>query len=75
MTVHVDRYDEGDFSAQLASYDARREKLRPYAGQRAVERWGRTDNYGWSEDKARQYAEPQRADFGAFVRARGFNLD
>jgi len=29
----------------------------------------------WSEDKARQYAEPQRADFGAFVRAKGFCLD
>ena len=31
--------------------------------------------YGWSEDKARQYAEPLRADFGAFVRAKGFRLD
>ena len=31
--------------------------------------------YGWSEDKARQYAEPLRADFGAFVRKKGFNLD
>ena len=30
--------------------------------------------YGWSEDKARQYAVPQRADFGAFVRRQGFNL-
>jgi nitroreductase/FMN reductase [NAD(P)H] len=31
--------------------------------------------YGWSEDKARQYAVPERADFGAYVRARGFRLD
>ncbi len=30
--------------------------------------------YGWSEDKARQYAEPERADFGKFVNARGFKL-
>ena len=27
--------------------------------------------YGWSEDKARQYGVPQRADFGAFVRKKG----
>ena len=31
----------------------------------------RAEFYGWSEDKARQYARPQRADFGAFVRAAG----
>ena len=38
-------------------------------------RWGEARVYGWSEDKARQYAVPLRADFGAFVRAKGFNLD
>ena len=27
------------------------------------------------DDKARQYAVPERADFGAYVRARGFRLD
>ena len=31
--------------------------------------------YGWSEDKARQYAEPLRGNFGAFLRAKGFCLD
>jgi hypothetical protein len=31
--------------------------------------------YGWSEDKARQYSVPERADFGAYVRGRGFRLD
>ena len=31
--------------------------------------------YGWSEDKARQYAHPERADFGAYVRRIGFRLD
>ncbi len=31
--------------------------------------------YGWSEDKARQYAEPTRTDFGCFVRGKGFRLD
>lgn len=74
-TVHVDRYEEGDLPAQLSTYDERREKLRPYATQRGPERWGKPARYGWSEDKARQYADPQRADFGAFVRAQGFSLD
>jgi FMN reductase [NAD(P)H] len=36
---------------------------------------GEAEFYGWSEDKARQYAEPLRADFGAFLRAKGFCLD
>jgi nitroreductase/FMN reductase [NAD(P)H] len=40
-----------------------------------VERFGAAPVYGWSEDKARQYAKPERAGFGAFVRARGFKLD
>ena len=31
--------------------------------------------YGWTEDKARQYSEVQRADFGAFVRGKGYRLD
>ena len=43
---------------------------------RAIRRAGaRSPFYGWSEDKARQYGVPQRADFGAFVRKKGFCLD
>jgi nitroreductase len=72
MTVHVDRYREDDLAAQLASYDARRAALQPYATQRDPQLWGEAADYGWSEDKARQYAQPQRAGFGAYVRARGF---
>jgi nitroreductase/FMN reductase [NAD(P)H] len=75
MTVHTDRFSEADFAARLSDYDRRRESVRPYRNQRAPDRWGRLPHYGWSEDKARQYAEPQRADFGAFVRARGFSLE
>jgi nitroreductase/FMN reductase [NAD(P)H] len=40
-----------------------------------VARFGAAPAYGWSEDKARQYARPERAGFGAFVRAKGFKLD
>ena len=49
--------------------------MRPYRNQRDTERFGRSEFYGWSEDKARQYAVPLRADFGAFVRNKNFNLD
>lgn len=75
MTVHVDRFREDDLSVQVAAYDARRAALAPYGSQRDPEIWGKAEHYGWSEDKARQYAQPQRTDFGAYVRARGFNLE
>ena len=56
-------------------YDTDRNKTRPYATQRFPETFGESESYGWSEDKARQYSAPERADFGAYVRARGFKLD
>ncbi len=74
-TLHEDRYDAGDLARRLDAYDRRREALRPYRRQRAPERWGKAAAYGWSEDKARHYAEPFRTDFGAFVRGKGFRLD
>jgi nitroreductase len=76
VTVQVDRYDERGFDAALEAYDRRREAARPTPRekQRATARFGTLERYGWSEDKARQYAVPQRADFGAFVRAQGFAL-
>jgi FMN reductase [NAD(P)H] len=77
VTVHRDRYDDSGFEAELEAYDRRREAARPTprAKQRDSERFGTVETYGWSEDKARQYATPQRADFGAFVRAQGFALE
>lgn len=74
-TLHQDHYGQGDLAQQIDAYDRRRAALRPYARQRAPERFGEAEPYGWSEDKARQYAEPLRSDFGAFVRAKGFCLD
>jgi nitroreductase/FMN reductase [NAD(P)H] len=73
-TVHVDRYGTRDIAADIDAYDRRRNEGRPPWKQRNPERWGEAAFYGWSEDKARQYAEPLRADFGAFVREKGFNL-
>lgn len=71
ITLHSNRYDDGSFREDLCAYDARR---RPAMRQRNVDRWGVSPNYGWSEDKARQYAVPQRSDFGRFVTSKKFNL-
>jgi len=73
--LHEDRYEAGKLAQQIDAYDRRRTARRPYARQRDPGRWGMAQFYGWSEDKARQYAEPLRADFGAFVRAKGFRLE
>ena len=74
-TVHEERFAENDLAADIDAYDHRRAVTRPYRNQREPERFGRNEFYGWSEDKARQYATSLRADFGAFVRAKGFRLD
>ena len=75
VTVHEERYAETDLAAKIDAYDRRRATSRPYRKQRDPERFGVAGFYGWSEDKARQYATPQRADFGAYVRGQGFRLD
>ena len=74
-TVIENKYDADDLAAEIDAYDRRRAKLRPYRQQRNTDRWGDASFYGWSEDKARQYAEPMRTDFGSFVRGKGFCLD
>jgi nitroreductase/FMN reductase [NAD(P)H] len=73
-TLHQGRYDEGDLGTAINAYDRRRAAIHSYK-PRDPARWGEASFYGWSEDKARQYGVPQRADFGAFVRKKGFKLD
>jgi len=75
VSIHRDRYDEAGLKEKVEAYDRRRNDTQPYKSQRFVEKFGEDTAYGWSEDKARQYSVPERADFGAFVRAKGFNLD
>jgi nitroreductase/FMN reductase [NAD(P)H] len=75
LTVHRNGYREGDVRGAIDGYDRRRQAAQPYREQRSVEMFGKSEPYGWSEDKARQYAVPERADFGTYVRARGFKLD
>jgi len=75
VTVHRNTYQEGGVDDAIAEYDRRREEAQPYAAQRGTKKFGLAETYGWSEDKARQYAQPERADFGAYVKRIGFKLD
>ena len=75
VTVHRDRYAEDGLRDKIEAYDRRREAVQPYRVQRYVEKFGQSADYGWSEDKARQYSVPERGGFGAFVRDKGFKLD
>ncbi len=76
VTLHVDRYDDSDLIEQVERYDRMRATAEPVAEgrQRASERWGLAEIYGWSEDRTRQYAEPARSDWGTYVRNQGFDL-
>lgn len=74
VTVHPDRYDDSRFREMIDAYDRRRHASLPYRRQRRPEHFGEVPFYGWSEDKARQYAVPERADFGEFIRKQGFSL-
>jgi hypothetical protein len=47
----------------------------PREKQRAPERFGYVEFYGWSEDKSRQVHADEGSEFGAMVRSRGFTLD
>ena len=66
LTLHQDGHDESAWREDLTTYDDRREAVH--------QGWGQQD-YRWSKAKAKQYSTQQRADFGAFVRAKGFSLD
>src|SRR6516164_6810693 len=74
LTVHRDRYIDAT-DEKVRAYDKRRNGIFPYRAQRNVARFGAAKEYGWSEDKARQYAVPEREDFGAYVKRRGFRLE
>lgn len=66
LTLHENRYEERDWHENLEASDTRREAV--HAG------WGH-QGFRWSKAKAQQYSTRQRADFGAFVRSKGFRLD
>ena len=74
ITTHTDRFDESRLKENIDAYDQRRHQLFPLRKQRYAKRYPDVPFYGWSEDKARHYSVPERADFGAFIRERGFGL-
>lgn len=69
-TWHTDRFDDAGTDDLIDEFDRRfvtnKEKYAP------AQTTGRPAS--WSDEKARQYATPQRADWGRFVRSRKFDL-
>ena len=74
-TLHRDRYREEEMKSHIDNYDRHRNEIQPSSRQRYAAEFGEVENYGWSEDKARQYAKPERADFGAYIVRKGFRLE
>ncbi|MEM8790150.1 MAG: nitroreductase family protein [Pseudomonadota bacterium] len=74
VTLHENRFDDAGEEDAIRAYDRARNAHRPFARQRLVEELGKSADYGWSEDKARQYLHPQRAGWGAWLRRIGLNL-
>ena len=75
-TVHIDRYDESGLAAAVDGYDRRRDARHSIADrQRAPERFGKVEFYGWSEDKARQAKTPEGVGFAGWLKAHGFTFD
>jgi len=74
VTVHTDSFDESKLKEKIDAYDQRRHALMPLRKQRHPNLYADVTFNGWSEDKARHYSVPERADFGAFIRDRKFSL-
>src|ERR1700730_18238984 len=75
-TVHIDRYGESGLPAAVDGYDRRRDARHSLRDrQRAPERFGKAEFYGWSEDKARQAMTPEGVGLAAWLRAHGFTFD
>ena len=76
-TVMVDTYSDDNLIDEIHAYDQRRERIEktPPQQQRMVEEFDVASDYGWSENRTRQYSRPAREDFGRYIRRQGFNLD
>ena len=75
-TVHVDRYDDAGLAEAVDDYDRRRDARHSIRDrQRAPERFGSAEFYGWSEDKVRQAMTAEGLGFATWLKARGFSLD
>ena len=77
ITIHTDTYDDAALEAQIDAYDRRRAANHTLKReqQRNPNLFGYADFYGWSEDKARQAAEPEGASFARYLRSHGFSFE
>jgi nitroreductase/FMN reductase [NAD(P)H] len=76
VTTHIDAYHDDNLVAEVSAYDRRREAIEntPPQQQRLVQKFGVSPDYGWSENRTRQYSQPARQDFGSYIRRQGFDL-
>ena len=68
LTLQRDTYTQHDWENHIDAYDQRRGRLDGWDPE------GK-DFRGWSLQRALMYEEPQRVEFGAFVRSKGYRLD
>jgi nitroreductase len=77
VTVHCDRYDDDALPGLVDAYDRARDRRHrlPREEQRNPARFGYAEFYGWSEDKARQAAQPEGGAFPPWLRRHGFTFE
>lgn len=77
VTLHQDHYDDTQLAEHVDAYDRARDARFsiPRDKQRAPGVFGYADFYGWSEDKARQAAQPEGAAFPPWLRKQRFTFD
>jgi FMN reductase [NAD(P)H] len=75
-TIHTDTYDDSGLAQQIDAYDRRRDARHAMTRehQRNPALFGYAEFYGWSEDKARQAAQPEGASFAKYVKGHGFSF-
>ena len=76
ITVHTNTYDDGGLEGKIDDYDRRRDARHAITReqQRNPKKFGYADFYGWSEDKARQAAQPEGAGFAEYLKNHGFSF-
>jgi FMN reductase [NAD(P)H] len=75
-TIHTDTYDDSGLAQQIDAYDRRRDARHAMTReqQRNPALFGYAEFYGWSEDKARQAAQPEGESFAEYVKGHGFSF-
>jgi FMN reductase [NAD(P)H] len=74
VTIHTDTYDAGVVEPGVEAYDRARHERHAMTQQRNPARFGQAAFYGWSEDKARQAAEPEGEAFADYIRRTWFRF-